>query len=114
MDDQQLLTWAQLVRLEPGLGQLHLDCRFADHRDPDGFDAEIAWNGTPAIPGFKQRLDHLVGSKADRQDPMLQSLEAYELAVEECHNALPPNRLGNGGLASRGGLSPDLNTAGAK
>ena len=94
MDEAQTLTWNELIRLEPGLGQLHLDCRFADHRDPNGFDAELAWNGTSGVPGLKQRLEHLVGPKADKQDPRILSLQAYELAVAECYQALPPNRPG--------------------
>jgi hypothetical protein len=98
MDESQALTWAQLVRLEPGLGQLRLDCRFADHREPNGFSAEAAWNGTAENPGLKQRLEQFVGPKAERQDACLQSLQAYELAVAECHEALPPNRQGIGGL----------------
>ncbi len=98
MNELQDLTWAELVRLEPGLGQLHLDCRFADHRDPSGFDAGLAWNGTPDIPGLKQRLEHLVGKKAEKQDPCILSQQAYDLAVAECYRALPPDRPGNGNL----------------
>ena len=96
MDEAQPVTWNELVRLEPGLGQLHLDCRFADHRDPNGFDRELAWNGTPALPGLKQRLEHLAGPKAEKQDPRLLSPEAYEIAAAECRQALPPNRPGIG------------------
>ena len=96
MDKEQALTWNELVRLEPGLGQIHLDCRFADHRDPNGFDADLAWNGTPDVPGLKHRLEHLVGARAERQDARILSLQAYELAVTECYQALPPNRPGDG------------------
>jgi hypothetical protein len=95
LETTQALTWNDLVRLEPGLGQLHLDCRFADRRDPTGFDAELAWNGTAGEPGFKHRLEHLVGVKAENQDPLLVSPQAYELAVAECVRALPPNRAGH-------------------
>ncbi len=114
MDDSQALTWGQLVRLEPGLGQLHLDCRFADHRDPNGSDAEAAWNGTADSPGLKHRLERLTGPKAEQQDPLLLSIEAYELAIEECHQALPPNRPGIGGVASQGSQPIDLNTTAAR
>jgi hypothetical protein len=96
MDDSQALTWDQLVRLEPGLGQLRLDCRFADHRDPHGFDAKAAWEGAGGSPGFKQRLELLVGANAENQDPRILSPQAYELAVAECYRALPPNRPGDG------------------
>jgi hypothetical protein len=96
LDEAQALTWNELVRLEPRLGQLHLDCRFADHRDPNGFDAALAWNGTPDRPGLKQRLEHLVGAKAERQDPRILSPQAYELAVAECVRVLPPTRPGAG------------------
>jgi len=82
--------------LEPKLGQLHLDCRFADHRDPNGFDKEQAWNGTPDIPGLKYRLEHMVGRSAVGQDSRILSSEAYDLAYQECYRALPPNRPGNG------------------
>lgn len=99
MDDSQVLTWAQLVQLEPALGQLHLDCRFADRRNPDGFDAAQAWNGTSDVPGLKQRLDQLVGANAEKQDPRILSQQAYELAVAECYQALPPNRTADGARA---------------
>lgn len=92
MDESQILTWTQLVRLEPRLGQFHLDCRFADHHEPDGFDAELAWNGTQTVPGLKHRLDLLVGAHADGQDPRIRTSQAYDLACEECLKALPPNR----------------------
>lgn len=94
MDEPQALTWNDLVRLEPGLGQLHLDCRFADRRDPAGFDPDLVWNGTTAAPGLKLRLERLVGAKAEKQDPRLLSPQAYELAAAECVRALPPNRAG--------------------
>lgn len=94
MDDSQVLTWTQLVGLEPRLGQLHLDCRFADHREPNGFDAELAWNGSLNVPGLKYRLEQLVGAKAEGQDPRILSRQAYDLASAECYQALPPNRPG--------------------
>ena len=99
MEDSQALTWNQLVRLEPRLGQLQLDCRFADSRSPNGFDADLAWNGNQNIPGqdtpgLKIRLERLVGAKADVQDPGLISEQAYALASAECYRALPPNRPG--------------------
>lgn len=108
MDDSQALTWSQLVRLEPGLGQLQLDCRFADHRNSSGFDAELAWNGTADAPGLKQRLELLVGANAEKQDPRILSQQAYELALAECYRALPPNRPGDGSrepLESQPGFS---------
>lgn len=114
MNDTQALTWAQLVQLEPGLGQLQLDCRFADHRDPTGFDPEAAWNGVDGSPGLKNRLEHLVGPNAERQDAHLLSTEAYELAVAECRKALPPKRPGNGELAAQASLPADPKTAAAK
>jgi hypothetical protein len=92
MDDPTALTWNQLVKLEPRLGQLHLDCRFADRRDPNGFSAETAWNGTPDVPGLKDRLLQLVGVNAEVQDPLLLSTQAYDLASRECRQALPPDR----------------------
>ena len=103
MDDSQAFTWDQLVRLEPGLGQLRLDCRFADHRDPRGFDAEAAWEGAEGSPGLKNRLERLVGANAEKQDqdPRILSPQAYELAVAECYRALPPNRPGQGAFEQR-------------
>ena len=94
MDESQVLTWTQLVKLEPRLGQLHLDCRFADHHDPSGFDAELAWNGSLTLPGLKNRLDLLVGPNAEVQDPRIRTSQAYALASEECQQALAPNRSG--------------------
>jgi hypothetical protein len=110
MDEPKTLTWDQLVRLEPGLGQLRLDCRFADRREPGGFDAEATWNGTAANPGLKQRLDILVGANAVQQDMLLLSAEAYELAAAECRQALPPNRPGNGGFVSSGSQPSEIKT----
>ncbi|HVN56066.1 MAG TPA: hypothetical protein VMT46_17170 [Anaerolineaceae bacterium] len=92
MNETQELTWTQLMRLEPRLGQLHLDCRFADHKDPNGFDADLAWNGSAALPGLKHRLALLVGINAEGQDSRLRSSQAYDLASAECYQALPPNR----------------------
>lgn len=94
MDESQTLTWTQLLKLVPELGQVHLDCRFADHRDPNGFDAELAWNGSLNLPGLKHRLDLLVGVNAEGQDPRIKTSQAYALASEECHKALAPNRSG--------------------
>jgi hypothetical protein len=107
MDDTLALTWNQLVRLEPRLGQLHLDCRFADRRDPNGFDPEAAWNGSADLPGFKTRLGLLVGAQAEGQDPLIISSQAYDLASAECHQALPPNRVGSGSSNSRASQSVD-------
>ncbi len=94
MDHTQPVTWSLLVILEPRLGQLHLDCRFADHRDPDGFDPELAWNGSPDMPGLKHQLEHLVGAKAEGQDPLILSSQAYDLASTECRKVLPASRPG--------------------
>jgi hypothetical protein len=96
MDDPRALTWSELVRLEPRVGQLRLDCRFADHGDPNGFNRELAWEGSPGVSGLKERLDSLLGEKADTEDPILRSNQAYQIASEECHQALPPNRTGIG------------------
>jgi hypothetical protein len=96
MEDLNQLNWNLLVKLEPRLGQLHLDCRFADKREPGGFDRDLAWNGTPDAPGLKQRLEHLVGAQAEGQDPRIQSNEAYQIASTECFGVLPPNRAGMG------------------
>lgn len=101
MENEQVLTWNELIRLEPGLGQLHLDCRFADRRDPSGFDPDLAWNGKPDAPGLKYRLEHLVGANAEKPDPRILSPQAYELAVAECYKALPPNRPGDGHTEQR-------------
>lgn len=101
MDDIQVLTWSQLVRIEPGLGQLHLDCRFADHHNPEGFDAEQAWNGSGDVPGLKHRLEQLVGDKAESQDPRVKSRQAYDIANQECFQTLPPNRPGTVRLEPR-------------
>jgi hypothetical protein len=96
MEDLNQLTWNLLVKIEPKLGQLHLDCRFADKREPGGFNVERAWNGTPDAPGLLQRLEHLVGAQAEEQDPRILSNEAYQIAYAECFSALPPNRAGIG------------------
>ncbi|MCL4562110.1 MAG: hypothetical protein M1281_16055 [Chloroflexi bacterium] len=94
------MTWTQLVGLEPRLGQLLLDCRFADRGNPDGFDAELAWDGSPDVPGMKERLENLVGGGANSEDPTIRSHQAYDLASAECRQALPPNRSGIGGSES--------------
>jgi hypothetical protein len=107
MDDSQALTWNQLVKLEPRLGQLHLDCRFADRRDPNGFNADAVWNGTSDTPGLKNRLELLVGQNAEVQDPMIQSVQAYNLASTECRQALPPDRPGIGQPDVRTNLTAD-------
>jgi hypothetical protein len=81
-------TWAELVRLEPRLLALQRDIRAVDGSDPH-FCANKVWY-RPG--GFKDRLCQLVGWYAERDDPVLRSSEAYDVAYDHLYRQLPPCR----------------------
>ncbi len=81
-------TWGELVRLEPRLRVLQRDVKAVDGSDPH-FCANRVWY---ARGGFKERLCCLVGWEAERDDPVLRSSEAYDVAYDRLYNLLPPCR----------------------
>ena len=92
------LTWGDLIAREPRLARLRREIR-ALHRQPLGENwcAGEAWYGYGAWrwsgrEGFKRRLSALVGTTAERPDPVLRSSKAYDLAYRTLYEALPPCR----------------------
>lgn len=80
-------TWKALVRHEPRLSELRAE--IAAVRDPGGpsFCANDTWYAR-----FKPGLVNLVGTYAERDDPLLATSAAYDLAYETCYRALPDCR----------------------
>lgn len=82
------LTWRELVRREPRLAELLREAKAVDDSDPH-FCANLVWYGRG---GLKERLCRLVGWEAEKDDPVLRTPEAYDLAYEKIYNALPDCR----------------------
>jgi hypothetical protein len=76
------VTWQQLVRREPRLGELLRQAR-AVRAKGKHFCANAVWYAQ-----FKPRLCRLVGW-ARRDEPILGTMEAYDVAHETVYEALP-------------------------
>ena len=92
------LSWGELVAREPRLARLRREIR-ALHRQPlgDNWCAGEAWYGYGAWrwsggEGFRRRLAALVGTTAERPDPVLRRSKAYDLAYRMLYEALPDCR----------------------
>jgi hypothetical protein len=87
------LTWRDLVRLEPRLGELEREARAVRRspraRDPH-FCANDSWYGRRGWIGFKPRLLWLVGWEA--RNPALRTCQAYDIAYRYLYDLLPPCR----------------------
>jgi hypothetical protein len=87
--------WTDLCRREPDLEQLESDVlRIAAGPIPDGFCANRVWYGYDARLNDcpKARLLCLVGWDASRDDPVLHSSRAYNVAYEHLYELLPDCR----------------------
>jgi hypothetical protein len=78
---QQIVTFQQLVRIEPRLKELAARAAAIDGSDPD-FCANRVWYGT-----FKPALLKLVGWEATH--PLLKSEAAYDAAYDYLYQRLP-------------------------
>ena len=89
------LTFADLCRREPALGQLEREMR-AFRRTPlgDDFCANARWYGYGKYRGmgYKPRLVELVGMCARSDDPALRTSDAYDLAYRRLYDLLPDCR----------------------
>ena len=90
--DNRLLTWDEIVKLEPRVGELYRDVRKArDDKSKPSFCANAVWYGYRGHPGFKHRVEQLVGFETGPKqlDPRLRTMEAYDLVYQKCYKALP-------------------------
>jgi hypothetical protein len=89
-------TWQTLVAAEPRLADPLEEARAV--RDP-GTAAGFCTNGTwfgwgRRAPGFKPRVERLVGWGRPGTDPVLGSSDAYDVATTVLYDALPNCRPG--------------------
>jgi hypothetical protein len=104
---KKALTWAELVRLEPGLGPLLEEAR-AHHADRSAvFCANAVFYGSAdSTRGLKRRLLRLVGRDSGRAGVLGTSV-AYDVAYDTIFAALPDCRGECACLAVLRGLTVD-------
>jgi hypothetical protein len=85
-------TWSDLIAREPRLGDLAREVQELSRSGGPGFCANAAWYGYPnsGHPGIKPRLVALVGRWAERDDDVLRTSAAYDLAHRMLYDPLPP------------------------
>lgn len=89
------ITWEELTRREPRLLALKREIEQLDNRKGDYFCMNERWYGEgPYIGrGLRDRMAQLVGFLAkNRQDPVLGTSTAYEVAYFTLYYALPDCR----------------------
>ncbi len=89
------LSWNKLVEIEPELGELLNQIRaIKDDPEKPSFCANWEWYGVIRTSDltFKETMTRLVGWKAVKQDPILRSEQAYNLAYKTLYAALPDCR----------------------
>jgi hypothetical protein len=84
-----MLTWREMVKIEPQLEQLLAATRRLD-TGLESFCGVTAWCGFGGRPGLKMRMYHMVGFGSSK--PELRTREAYELATKKLYAAIPPCR----------------------
>src|SRR5262245_30960613 len=84
----QDLTFADLVRLEPRLGQLLDRARAYHAKAGPKFCANAVWYGYFGRRGLRSQLQQLVGWEAD-QEGVLGTSRAYDVAYRTLYQALP-------------------------
>jgi hypothetical protein len=89
--DERILTWEELVEMEPRLADLLKRCTEAG-RGLRSFCYEIAWFGPSGNTGFKAEFKQLVGHFAENRHPRLTTQYAYELGYQTLLSALPECR----------------------
>ena len=86
-DNDDRLTWAQIIAAEPRVAALYLDARkIKDDKSKSSFCANAVW-----YDYFKDRVVALVGFSTNpkQPDPRLRSMDAYDLVYHKCYQALP-------------------------
>lgn len=88
------LTFDELVRREPALAELLREVRAVSSKDDRYYCANAVWYGYGQYrrSGLKPRLLQLVGWCARKDDPILRSEKASDLAYHTICNALPDCR----------------------
>lgn len=89
-----MVNFDDLARREPGLAALLAEARAVSSRGNPQFCANAVWFGFGKYryAGLKPRLVQLVGWHAHKDDPVLRSQEAYEVAYDTIYGALPDCR----------------------
>ncbi len=81
------LTWKALVEREPELARLRREVESVRDENGPSFCANKVW-----YIRFKPRVRALTGRQARRNDPVLRSNEAYDLAYNTLYRLLPDCR----------------------
>jgi hypothetical protein len=85
------LTFADLVEIEPRLGDLLAEAKAISSDGIPNFCANRVWYGylNDGKKGLKHKMEDLVGFFAERKDPKLITSSAYDLAYETIYGTLP-------------------------
>jgi hypothetical protein len=87
--DDDYIEWREMLEIEPRLGRLYQDIlAIRDDGTAKSFCANDRW----FRHGLKDRLTCLVGFRALSGNPRLQTVQAYETALEKLYGALPDCR----------------------
>lgn len=95
MDDDQLITWGLLTRIEPRLMDMENRLKaIKDTGETASFCANVVWYGSGKIynHSYRNEMQGLVGWKADSQDERIRTQKAYDLAYKHLYNLLPDCR----------------------
>ena len=92
--ENESVTWAQLVELEPRLGALYKEIRkVKDDKTEPSFCANAVWYGYGKYErgGFRRMVKNLVGYSTEpkQKDARLRSMEAHDIAYQKLYSALP-------------------------
>lgn len=87
----QRLTFRELVKLEPKLGELLKQAQTVkDDGSQEYYCGNAVWYGYDGYPGFKSSLCALIGfDRLEEGDERLYSSDAYEIAYQTVYDALP-------------------------
>jgi hypothetical protein len=88
------LSWAQLVRAEPRLRELHEQVRSTEREIwATREDGEIHLNCYSSVREYldviRPSVEHLVGWDRRRGPDFLQTSEAYDIVIKKLYDALP-------------------------
>ncbi|NLO26616.1 MAG: hypothetical protein GX113_00305 [Actinobacteria bacterium] len=88
------MTFSELSRREPALAGLLAEARAVSSKNDPDYCANAVWYGYGQYQhsGLKPRLLQLVGWRACKDDPILRSEKAYDVAYHTICNALPDCR----------------------
>ena len=81
------ITWNELVKIEPELNTLLKNVQKVKDPGGESFCANDIW-----FDNFKERVTHLVGWYARRDDSRLTTSNAYDVVYQKLYNLLPDCR----------------------